>query len=461
MRMVGLITLVAGVVAGSAMADGSGARPSIVLILADDLGYGDLGIHGAADIQTPNIDALFRGGMQFNEAYVAYPACGPSRASLLTGRHHMRMGFPCNPDHIVPTQPGNLLGLPQGELTLADLLKKEGYATGMFGKWHLGFQRENHPLNRGFDEFYGFLGSLYRYFDLGNMQPPNCILRGFERVHEKEYLTDAFTRESVDFIERHKQRPFFLYVPHLAVHTPLMYDTDPGNAPIALDGTDDPAENRRMLVDMVEGLDRSVGAIMRKLKESGLEENTLVFFLSDNGGPKNGQAYSNAPLRDWKGSVFEGGARVPMAARWPGRIQPGGVYAYPVNAMDIVATAVKAAGGKLPSDREYDSLDLMPVLSGAERGRLHGEPMFWDALGMQAVRSGDWKLVMRGRTVEGLYIIPADPGEKNNQAAAYPERVRELQELFERWAGSLPPPAFKWVGPEKFKEWEKEHGAIR
>lgn len=432
--------------------------PNLVIILADDLGYGDLGIQGATDVQTPHIDALFRGGITFHQAYVAYPACGPSRASLMTGRHHMRMGFPCNPDHIIPTHPGELLGLPHDEITLAEELKKRGYATGMFGKWHLGFQAACHPTQKGFDEFYGFLGSLYRYFDMGNMPMPYSMQRGTEQAVEKEYLTDAFTRESIDFIERHRNQPFLLYLSHLAVHTPLMYDTDPGDADIPLNGTDDVTANRRMMVNMIKGLDRSVGAVMQALKEANLEEQTFVVFLSDNGGPRTGGAYNNRPLRDYKGSLYEGGIRVPMAAYWPGRIPASAHYDHPVQAMDLFATALALAGGVLPKDRTYDSRDLWPVLAGEQRDALHTEPVFWDALGMQAVRDGDWKLVMRNRQVEGLYHIPSDAGEAHNLTDRQPEHARQLQNLFEAWAELLPPPRFQWVGPERYKEWADEHG---
>jgi len=461
MKSFGKTWLTVGLAAGSALAEnGQNSRiPNIVILLADDLGYADLSIHGAKDVKTPNIDALFQGGMEFKEAYVAYPACGPSRASLMTGRHHLRMGFPSNPDQVIPTEPGNLLGLPKGELTLADLLKKQGYATGLFGKWHLGVQPECHPLNRGFDEFYGFLNSLYRYFDLGNTKLPDCMQRGFEPVREKEYLTDAFARESADFIERHQKQPFLLFASFSAVHTPLMYDKDPGNVPIPLDGTADVVENRRMLVDMIEGLDRGVGTIMQKLKACGLENNTLVFFLSDNGGPEKTGAYCNRPLRGFKGSLYEGGMRVPMAAYWPGKITPGGFYEHPVLATDIFATSVESAGGQLPTDRQYDSKNLMPLLTGIQTEPLHGgETLCWDALGMQAVRNGDWKLVMQNKKVVGLYNIPADIGEQNNLAEACPERVQELQSAFNRWSAALPPWKFKWVPIEQYRAWGKAQG---
>lgn len=434
-------------------------RPNIVVLLADDLGYGDLSIHGATDVQTPNIDALAKSGAQFNEAYVCYPACGPSRAGLMTGRHHLRFGYPSNPDQVVPTNPGNLVGLPTEELTLAELLKEQDYATGVFGKWHLGFQKECHPLNNGFDEFFGFLGSLYRYFDLGNMKPPKCFMRGFERWHEKEYQTDAIARESAAFIENHEDEPFLLYASFGAVHTPLMWDKDPGNVHIALNGTDDVAENRCILVNMIEGLDRGVGTILTQLKKSGLDKNTLIFFLSDNGGPKATGAYSNGPLRDFKGSSYEGGIRVPLFVRWTGRIEPGQTFQQPVSALDLFATSVAAAGGALPTDRVYDSKNLLPVLFGKEE--IAERPLFWDALGMQAVRLGDWKLVCKnGGRVKELYNIRNDTGEQNNLIAAYPERAENLEKRLRRWQSELPEWKFKWLPPAEYKAWITEHGEL-
>lgn len=432
-------------------------QPNIVVLLADDLGYGDLSIHGAPDVQTPNIDALAKSGAQFNEAYVCYPACGPSRAGLMTGLHHLRFGYPSNPDQVVPTAPGNLVGLPTEEITLAELLKKQGYATGIFGKWHLGSQPECHPLNNGFDEFFGFLGSLYRYFDLGNMKPPKCFMRGFDRHHEKDYQTDAIARESASFIKRHKDKPFLLYASFGAVHTPLMWDKDPGNVHVPLNGTDDVSENRRMLVNMIEGLDRGVGTIFQTLEKHGLEKDTLVFFLSDNGGPKATGAYRNGPLRAFKGSVYEGGIRVPLFVRWPGHVEPGQSFQQPVSALDLFATSVAAAGGALPSDRVYDSMDLMQVIEGQAVERA----LFWDALGMQGVRLGDWKLVFKnGGRIRELYNIRNDTGEQNNLMGAYPERAADLEKRLRNWQKELPPWKFKWLPPAEYKAWVAEHGEL-
>jgi arylsulfatase A-like enzyme len=286
--------------------------------------------------------------------------------------------------------------------------------------------------------------------------------RGFEKVHEKEYLTDAIARESVDFIERHKEQPFLLFVSFSAVHTPLMWDENPGNVDIPLNGMDNVDENRRMLVNMIEGLDRGVGTIVQTLEKLGLDENTLVFFLSDNGGPEKAGAYSNGPLRGFKGSLYEGGMRVPMGAYWPGKIKPGASYEHPVLATDIFATCVEVAGGSLPTDRTYDSKNLMSLLTESVKTPLHGnETLCWDALGMQAARNGDWKLVMQNKNVVGLYNIPADAGEQNNLAAAYPERVQELQGAFNRWSAGLPPWKFKWVPVEQYRAWEEERAAAK
>jgi arylsulfatase A-like enzyme len=239
-----------------------------------------------------------------------------------------------------------------------------------------------------------------------------------------------------------------------------MYDKNPGSVPIPLDGTDDVAENRRMMVNMIEGLDRGVGAILNQLRTSGLEENTLVFFLSDNGGPKSGGAYRNGPLRDFKGSVYEGGIRVPLFVCWPGHIEPGQIVDRPISALDVFATSVAAAGGKLPSDRVYDSQSLLPVLTGGQQPS-DTRPLFWDALGMQGVRLGDWKIVLKnGGRVKELYNIREDIGEKNNLISAYPERVADMEHMLRNWQSGLPPWKFKWLPPAEYKAWIAEHGEL-
>ncbi|AKJ64727.1 sulfatase-like hydrolase/transferase [Kiritimatiella glycovorans] len=445
----------AAAASGTAATAGRPTRPNIVLLFADDLGYADIGLHGAQDLKTPNIDALGLNGMQFEQGYVTYPACGPSRASLMTGRHHHRIGFPTNPDQVIPTRPGNPRGLSQEEITLPELLKRRGYATGMVGKWHLGHSFDDHPIKHGFDEFYGFMGSLYRYFDLGNLKPPKCIMRGTERVHEKEYLTYAFAREANHFIARHRDEPFFLYVAFNAVHTPLMDDEDPGPVDIPLNGVDDPRENRKTYINMVEALDTAVGDIRAKLREAGLEENTLVFFISDNGGARKTGAYRNDPLRDYKGTLFEGGIRVPFLAEWPGTIPAGSRYQPVVSSMDVYATCARLAGASLPGDRVYDSADLTPVLAGRSAKPLHDEPLFWKAQGMKAVRDGDWKLVVTRDGRPHLYDIRNDIGEEVDLATVYPERTRTLMRAFERWEATLPPPDFKRFPAEEYRRWEK------
>lgn len=436
--------------------------PNIVIIMADDLGYADISINGAKDVKTPNIDALAQSGMQFSEAYVCYPACGPSRAGIMTGRHHMRFGFPCNPEVVAPTKPGNVVGLPQDEISLADLLKKQGYATACVGKWHLGFHRALHPLSRGFDEFFGFLNCLYPYFDRGNLQYPYGLMRGFEHWHEKEYVTDALARECTSFIKSNQKQPFLLYASFGAVHTPLMYDKDSGDVDIPLEGTDDVEENRRMLVNMIEGLDRGVGRIMDQIRECGLEKNTLVFFLSDNGGPEATGAYNNGPLRAHKGWIYEGGVRVPFFASWPGRIAPGQRCGRYISALDIFATSVAVAGGRLSDDRVYDSENLLPVLAGDQQPP-EDRPLFWDALNMKGVRLGDWKLVVNNRKGGGteLYNIREDIGEKNNLIEAYPERAEQLRNMLKNWQKELPPKKFKKSTVKEFRAWMKQQDFLR
>src|SRR5262245_6447241 len=310
-------------------------KPNILIILADDLGYADVGFHGCKDIPTPNIDSIARNGVRCTNGYVSGPYCSPTRAGLLTGRYQQRFGHEFNPG-------GGTAGMPVDQVTLADRLKKAGYATGLVGKWHLGSAPQFHPQKRGFDEYFGFLGGQHAYFpEKGNKADP--ILRGTEPVDEQEYLTDAIARESVAFIERHKKEPFFLYMAFNAVHTP-MHATDKYLKRVA--NISD--VKRHIYAAMLSAADDAVGAVLAKLKEAGLEENTLIFFFSDNGGPTmkgttiNGSR--NEPLRGSKRQTLEGGIRVPFAVQWKGKLPAGKVYDKPVIQLDIQPTALAAAG---------------------------------------------------------------------------------------------------------------------
>jgi arylsulfatase A-like enzyme len=409
---------------------GADAPPNIVVILADDLGYADLGAQGSKDLATPHIDSLAKDGVRFTNGYVSGPVCAPTRAGLLTGRYPQRFGFEFN----APEPRAAEYGLPREEATLSERLKGKGYATGMVGKWHLGFRPELTPPQRGFDEFFGFLSGMRSYFPRAKADP---ILRGETPVRESEYLTTAFGREAAAFVERHRNEPFFLYVAFNSVHAPLQAtDADlarfPGIAP----------PKRRTYAAMVAAMDDAVGVLLAKLREAGLEERTLVFFLSDNGGPTRETTSSNLPFRGRKGQVYEGGIRVPFLVRWKGRLRGGRTFEEPVIALDIAATALAAAGLEAP--KGLDGVDLLGHLDGERKQQPH-DALYWRYGDQSAVRMGEWKLVLRkGR--EELYHLGRDAGETMDLAAGEPERVRALRSVYEKWALGLVAP--RWSNKE-------------
>ena len=409
-------------------------KPNIVVILADDLGYGELSCQGNPEIPTPNIDSIARNGVRFTDGYVTAPVCCPSRAGLMTGRYQTRFGHELNAIGLQNKLPG--VGLPLSETTLASTLKSAGYATGMTGKWHLGGSPQFHPQQRGFDEFFGFLHEGHFYVPppyagvsshLRNPEPPydeeNPILRGTQPTQEKEYLTNAFTREAVSFIEKHKQHPFFLYVPFNAIHSPMQALEPYLNRFTRIEDL-----HRRIFAAMLAALDEGVGRILAKLRESGLEDNTLIFFLSDNGGPTAELTSNNKPLRGGKGQLFEGGIRIPFMVQWKGRLRPGQIRNDPVISLDIFATAAAAAGAT--TGRAVDGVDLMPYLAETKKAAPH-ETLFWRYGQNAALRKGNWKLVRQGgrnaaETKFELYDLSNDIGETVDLSAKRPEIVREL-----------------------------------
>ena len=409
---------------------GADRPPNIVVILADDLGYADLGVQGSKDLATPHIDSLGKDGVRFTAGYVSGPVCAPTRAGLLTGRYAQRFGFEFN----APEPRATDYGLPREEATLAERLKAKGYATGMVGKWHLGFRPELTPPQRGFDEFFGFLSGMRSYFPRKKADP---VLRGETPVGETEYLATAFGREAAAFVDRHRNEPFFLYVAFNSVHAPLQAtDADLARFPGIADA------KRRTYAAMVASMDDAVGVLLGKLSETGLEERTLVFFLSDNGGPTRETTASNLPFKGRKGQVYEGGIRVPFLARWKGRLRGGRVYEEPVIALDVAATALAAAGIEIP--KELDGVDLLPHLDGEGKQPPH-DALYWRYGDRSAVRMGEWKLVVRkGR--EELYHLGSDAGETKDLAAAEPERVRVLRSAYEKWAKGLVAP--RWQNKE-------------
>jgi len=406
------------------------AKPNILLIVGDDMGYADVGFHGCKDIPTPNLDALAASGVRFTSGYVTGPYCSPTRAGLLTGRYQTRFGHEFNPG-------GQDTGLPLTETTLADRLKAAGYATGLVGKWHLGAEAAMHPQKRGFDEFFGFLGGAHSYFKVGG------ILRGTEPVSEMDYTTDAFGREAVAFIERHKGEPWFLYLAFNAVHTPMDATEDRlARFPNIAD------KQRRTYGAMMLAMDEVVGRVRRKLSEVGLERNTLVTFISDNGGPAmpgvtvNGSR--NDPLRGSKRTTLEGGIRVPFIISWPGHVKPG-VFGSPAIQLDLHATALAAAGVVAKPEWKLDGVNLLPFLSGEKAGVPH-PALYWRFGEQMAIRAGDYKLVRydlnadtrtggrrQGVTPPKLYNLQDDVGETKDLAATMPDKVKELQAQWDSW----------------------------
>ncbi len=410
-------------------------KPNIILIVADDLGYADLGVQGCQDIPTPNVDSIARGGVRFTNGYVSCPVCSPTRAGLMTGRYQQRFGHEFNPGPAA--QASQNFGLPLTETTIAERLKALGYVTGMFGKWHLGYRPELLPTKRGFDEFFGFPGGAHSYVN-ATERPANPILRGTERVTDMTYTTDEFAREAVSFIEHHRREPFFVYLPFNAVHAPLEA-IEKYRARFTAIG--DP--KRRTYAAMLSALDDGVGSVLNKLRELKLEENTLVFFISDNGGPTPQTTSSNLPLRGYKAQVLEGGIRIPFMIQWKGHLPVGKVYELPVIALDLHPTALAAAGSKLTAEARLDGVNLLPFLMGEKKGAPH-EKLFWRFGEAFAVRVGDWKLVKdRSDALVRLYNLAEDIGEKNDLSAQRAQKVRELQTIWEQWNALLSKP--RWV----------------
>lgn len=413
-------------------------RPNIVLIVADDLGYADVGFHGCEQIPTPSIDAIAAGGVRFTQGYVTGPVCSPTRAGLLTGRYQQRFGHEYNTGGI--REDASEVGLPTSEETIADLLSEAGYVTGAVGKWHLGNAPKFHPMERGFDEFFGFLGGGHSYLDRVTRANAEPILRGREAVSETDYLTDAFGREAVSFIEKHAKKRFFLYLSFNAVHTPLqatpeLLERFPEVTP----------QNRRTYAAMLASMDDAIGGVVKALEKNGLTERTLLIFLGDNGGPR-ANASRNDPLRGQKGTVYEGGVRVPFALSFPGRVPEGLVFTEPVVSLDLLPTIAAAAGVKLRGAEKIDGIDLLPWLNAEKEGAPH-ETLFWRQGSRLAVRHGDLKLLRQTGTEVQLFDLAADPRESKDLAAARPEDVAKLRALFDEWErGTVPP---RWSAPER------------
>ena len=420
----------------------SGEPPNIIVVLTDDQGYHDVGFTGGQEIPTPNIDRIAENGVHFTHGYVSYAVSSPSRAGLITGRYQDRFGHARN---AIFAPEDSTMGLPTSEQTLADVLGPAGYKSMAIGKWHLGSHEVLHPLSRGFDEFYGFLSGGHRYFpdeltieDISDVEDHHDgyftkLLKNHTRVEETEYLTDAFSREAIDFVEQNADGPFFLYLAYNAPHTPLQATEKYLSR---FDHMED--EKRQTYAAMVSAVDDGVGGLLDKLRELGIEENTLVFFLSDNGGPEDKNASDNGPLRAGKGSLYEGGIHVPFAVQWPGHLPQGMVYEKPVISLDIFATSIALAGVSPDPERPIDGVDLMPYLTGSEPGNPH-DCLFWRKFDQQkhAVRKDSIKL----KDWE-LFNLYQDLSETTDLSDEKPQVRDELQNKQEQWESEMIDPQF-------------------
>jgi arylsulfatase A-like enzyme len=414
--------------------------PNLVLIVADDLGYGDLGIQGSKQIPTPNIDQLAREGIIFTNGYVSSPVCAPSRAGLMTGKNQAGFGFN---DNLAGNQPGfdaNYLGLPLTEQTLANKLKSLGYTTGLVGKWHLGAAPHFNPVNRGFDEFWGFLDGGHDYFtakpDGSGME--SAIQCNYKKPDPLTYMSDDIGNESVDFIRRHKNHPFFLYAAFNAPHAPMQAtDEDLKLFSHVKD------KLRQTYCAMVYRLDQNIGKIVKTVQEQGLERNTVVVFISDNGGPANSISNGsiNAPLRGQKTTLLEGGIRVPFFLKWPAMLDGGKKCTDPVSALDICPTFIDAAGGTVSEKDHYTGVSILPYLTGQTKQIPH-QTMEWRYTAGSALREGDWKLIRLPDRLPMLYHLSVDIAEEHDVSASYPDKTRSMLKKLGTWELRLPHPVF-------------------
>ncbi|MEX0938622.1 MAG: sulfatase [Pirellulales bacterium] len=449
-----LAALAAGALSGVTQAQ-EDRPPNVVVIFADDLGYGDLGCFGHPTIRTPQLDRMAREGMKLTQFYSAASVCTPSRAALLTGRLPIRSGM-CS-DRRRVLFPDSKGGLPAEEITLAEALKVQGYATACVGKWHLGHLPQFLPTSSGFDSYFGipysndmdrvgdapggraaFNDSRSQYWNVPLMRDTQVV----ERPADQTTITRRYTEAAVEFIGKHQQEPFFLYFAHTMPHVPLFASEDFAGS-----------SRRGLFGDVIEEIDWSVGQVLDALRESGLDRRTLVIFTSDNGPwlTFHEQGGSAGLLRDGKGSTWEGGMREPTIAWWPGRIAAGSVAAELASTLDIFATAHKLAGAELPDDRTLDSYDMSPILFDDGKGARE-EMFYYRGTRLMAVRLGPWKAHFITQPAYGgggqqehdpplLFHLDHDPSEKYNRAEEHPEVLARIQDLVERHRETLDAPA--------------------
>lgn len=405
------------------------AKPNIIIILIDDAGYADFGFMGSKDLLTPEIDKLAASGTVFTDAHVTASVCSPSRAGIMSGRYQQKFGFECN-------GVGDSSGIALNEVTMASALKENGYKTVAIGKWHLGGDTKPYrPNQRGFDEFYGFLGGSRHYFydakrddRIGNDQ---AILHNDQNVKFDGYLTDVFGDQAVGYIEKYKKDPFFMYLAFNAVHTPLDAKKE--------DLEKFKGHPRQKLAAITWSLDENVGKIISKLKAEGMLENTLIYFLSDNGGATDNQS-SCLPLKGFKGIEFEGGTRVPFIVSWKGHVPAGQKFEKLTSSLDIYATSLAVSGTTLLKGQPFlDGVNLMPFLVGQNIGAPH-DMLFWRKDQAAAARIGDYKMIRLRNYGSVLYNLNSDLGESKDLTKTNPEKAEEVSKELKKWEKELMQP---------------------
>ncbi len=415
-------------------------KPNFVIILADDLGFGDVGFTGSKQIKTPHIDALAKGGVILQQGYVSAPVCGPSRAGLMTGRNQVNFGFDNNPVKLGRQFNIEYFGLPVNEITIADRLAKQGYTNGLIGKWHLGDEPHFRPTKRGFHEVWTYPVGGHDYFRSepegeGYLAP---LESNFKTPDPITYITDDTGNESVDFIRRNKDKPFFLYASFNAPHGPLQATEK--DLTLYKHIKD---KKRRTYAAMVHNLDVNVGKIVKELKDQGLFENTVIVFLSDNGGPvaRKNPWTINAPYRGSKGILLEGGIHVPFVMSWPKGIKAGSSYENPVTALDLTPTFVELAGGKIVAEDKMDGVNIYPYLSG-EKEADPNQQLKWRFTISASIREGDWKLIRLPDRLPMLYNLKEDIAEQHDVADQHRDRVVRMLKALGDWDVSAPQPLY-------------------
>ncbi len=415
-----------------AVADDKPAKlPNVLLIVVDDLGYADLGCYGGKEIRSPNLDRLAKQGVRLTDFY-ASPVCSPTRASLITGRYPQRFGF----DWVIRYKEKDR-GLPADGNSLPALMKKRGYATALYGKWHLGYKPEFAPNAHGFDDFFGFLAADLDYFAHTDANGDPGLYANTKLVEEKGYLTDLITDHALAFMKRQAGKPFFLEVAYNAPHWPWQSPDRPDDRRTTK--TYGPEiGTRETYCKIVERMDEGIGKLLAALDSAGIANDTLVIFFNDNGGER---LSDNGPLFHGKYTLWEGGIGVPCIMRWPGVIPAESVSPQPAIVMDVTASILTAAGAQVPTN--LDGENIIPILSGREQPR--DRTFFWrlprpdDQFGQKAVRRGKWKYI-HDRDTDLLFDLVADRGERHNLAYEHPDIVRELKQALADWEKTLPPP---------------------